>query len=75
MSKEIRPGKMRLSINMPSSLFMDFKSLAIHKNMTLTEIVELSLMDYMNKNKELLQQNRSDKIKQHIEKITKNYEE
>lgn len=67
MSKEIRPGKMRISINLDIPMHQDMRALTVHYNITQTKVLELALADYINKNKEILKENRTDRIRKFIQ--------
>ena len=54
MNKEIRPGKRRVSLNIPTELHNDVRALAFHRGVAITHILVIALVEYINREKETL---------------------
>ena len=54
MRKEIRPGRMRMPLDIPTEIYKDVKALAFHENTSMVTIGIRALAAYINDKKDIL---------------------
>lgn len=54
MIKEIRPGRMRMPLDIPTEIYKDVKRLALHENTAMVTVVTWALVEYINGKKDVL---------------------